>query len=298
VEQVLLTRALSKQYGAINAVNSLDVTIPKGSVYGILGPNGSGKTTTLGMVLGITNPTNGNFQWFGEQPTAAHRKRIGALLEQPNFYPYLTAYQNLTIICEIKQVAYNRIDEVLDFVDLTSRKNSLFKSFSTGMKQRLAIASALLNDPEVLVLDEPTNGLDPQGIVEVRQFIQNLADGRRTIILASHLLDEVEKVCTHVAVLKEGELLKTGTVKELIHPGKMIELDAEDRSALVSGLDQIIGVSSIEEESDKVTATLEESMSAAQLNKALIDKGIVVSHLAVKGQTLEDEFLALTENKS
>lgn len=295
MEQILVTQQLSKHYGAIRAVNGLDLEIQKGNVYGILGPNGSGKTTTLGMVLGITHPSSGIFQWFGENPVPKHRQKIGALLEQPNFYPYLTAYQNLKIVCEIKEVSYTRIDEVLDFVELKARKNSRFKGFSTGMKQRLALASALLNDPEVLILDEPTNGLDPQGIAEVRKLIQNLSDGQRTIILASHLLDEVEKVCTHVAVLKNGQLLKSGLVNELIRSGKTVELDADDREMLLRVLQQLPGVKSVKQENAKVSATLEENISTAELNKALLEQGVAVSHLTVSGQSLEEQFLALTE---
>ena len=194
METILSINNLTKKFGPITAVNDLSFTIHKGNVYGILGPNGSGKSTTLGIVLNVVNKTSGDFQWFdGGMSTHDALKKVGAIIERPNFYPYMTAAQNLELVCKIKKVAPDKVDEKLEIVGLLERKNSKFRTFSLGMKQRLAIASALLNDPEILILDEPTNGLDPQGIHQIREIIKKIAGMGTTILLASHLLDEVEK---------------------------------------------------------------------------------------------------------
>lgn len=216
VSLILDIHTLSKRYGSIQAVDKLSLQVEKGSIYGLLGPNGSGKTTTLGMVLDVIRPTSGSFSWFGQPASPATKKRVGALLETPNFYPYLTARRNLEIVAEIKGASHSRIAEVLHLVGLSQRMHTTFKGFSLGMKQRLALASSLLNDPEVLVLDEPTNGLDPEGIAEVRELILKIAAEGKTVILASHLLDEVEKVCTHVAVLQKGVLRAQGPVSTVL----------------------------------------------------------------------------------
>ncbi|MEL7534665.1 MAG: ATP-binding cassette domain-containing protein, partial [Bacteroidota bacterium] len=200
---VLSTRNLHKNYGRITAVNQLNLEVPEGTVFGLLGPNGSGKTTTLGMILGVTSPTSGDFLWFGEAASHKQRKQVGSILEKPNFYPNFSAYKNLALACKIKEVSSDRIDEVLEQVGLAERKNDSFQTFSLGMKQRLAIGSALLAHPKVLILDEPTNGLDPEGIAEIRELIIDIASTGKTIILASHLLDEVQKVCTDFAVLRK-----------------------------------------------------------------------------------------------
>ena len=214
---ILNINGLSKSYGKVKALNNLNLQINQGEIFGILGPNGSGKTTTLGILLSVLNADSGSFSWNGQQPSKYDRKKIGSLLETPNFYPYLTAKQNLSIVCKIKEVNESEVDRVLSIGDLTNRANSKFKTFSLGMKQRLAIASALLGDPNILVLDEPTNGLDPQGIAEIRGIIIDLAAAGKTIIMASHILDEVEKVCTHVAVLKLGNLLTTGPIQTVLN---------------------------------------------------------------------------------
>ena len=214
---VLQTNNLSKNYGYLKAVDNISIKINKGDVYGILGPNGSGKSTTLGMILNVVNKTSGNFQWFdAETDNSKALKKIGAIIEHPNFYPYMTAYQNLKLVCKIKEIDNSSINNVLEIVGLIERKNSKFSDFSLGMKQRLAIASALLNNPEVLILDEPTNGLDPQGIHQIREIINNIAKNGTTILLASHLLDEVEKVCSHVLVLSKGKKLYSGRVDKII----------------------------------------------------------------------------------
>jgi ABC-type multidrug transport system ATPase subunit len=211
---ILSLHGLSKRYGKVQALHNLSLEVQPGHIYGLLGPNGSGKTTTLGILLGITRPNQGHFTWFGAPPSAASRQRIGTLLETPNFYPYLSAVRNLEIVATLKQRGYDRIDEVLRQTGLYDRRTSAISTYSLGMRQRLALAAALVADPDVLVLDEPTNGLDPQGIADVRQLIRETGQRGKTIILASHILDEVEKICTHVAVLKQGVLLAEGSIHE------------------------------------------------------------------------------------
>ena len=230
MESVLSIQHLNKHYGRLHAVNDLNLEVPRGSVFGILGPNGSGKTTTLGMLLDVLSVDSGAFYWFGKPSNKAVRKRIGAILETPNFYPYLNAVRNLKIVADIKGAPYDQIGEVLKRVGLYERRNDSFKTYSLGMKQRLAIAGALLNNPEVLVLDEPTNGLDPQGIAEIRELIVRISQEGVTILLASHLLDEVEKVCTDVAVLKKGQLLFLGKVDQVLgdRDTTLFEVASED----------------------------------------------------------------------
>ncbi len=204
---ILTVENLSKSYGRVEALKNVSFSVPEGTVFGILGPNGSGKTTTLGTITDILKPTSGSYKLFGEPTSAASRRKIGTLLETPNFYHYLSGVQNLEIVAEIKQHGKEDIDRVLETVDLTKRKDSKFSTYSLGMKQRLAIASCLLGSPSVLIFDEPTNGLDPVGIAEIRELMKRLYREGKTIIMASHLLDEVEKVCTDVAILKRGELI-------------------------------------------------------------------------------------------
>lgn len=298
MREVLTTDQLTKNYGSIKAVSNLSLQVEEGAVYGLLGPNGSGKTSTLGMLLGITIPTSGSFQWFGQAPSAEIRKQLGAVLETPNFYPFLTAYQNLKVVCEIKEIPVSRVPEVMAFVNLEGWEHKRFKSFSTGMKQRLAIASGLLNDPEVLILDEPTNGLDPQGIAEVRELIRSLADNKRTILLASHLLDEVEKVCSHVAVMQEGQLLKAGKVDELLSKQPQVELNADDRNALEQQLKAMPEIERINRYDQCLVVTTSNNLSLASLNQQLFDQGIVLNHLHQRSQNLEEEFLAITQSQS
>ncbi len=297
MREVLTTDQLTKIYGSVQAVSNLSLQVEEGAVYGLLGPNGSGKTTTLGMLLGITNPTSGSYQWFGQSPSAEIRKQLGAVLESPNFYPFLTAYQNLKVVCEIKEIPVSRIPEVMAFVNLEGWEHKRFKTFSTGMKQRLAIASGLLNDPEVLILDEPTNGLDPQGIAEVRELIRSLADNKRTILLASHLLDEVEKVCSHVAVMQQGQLLKAGKVAELLSKQPQVELNADDRSALEQQLKAMPEIEQINKEDQCLVVTTSNNLSLTSLNQQLFDQGIVLNHLQQRSQNLEEEFLAITQSQ-
>ena len=294
---ILSVNHLTKKFGYLTAVKDLSFTIEKGNVYGILGPNGSGKSTTLGIVLNVVNKTSGNFAWFGGG-TSTHEalKKVGAIIERPNFYPYMTALQNLKLVCKIKEVSEEKIEEKLELVGLLDRKNSKFKTYSLGMKQRLAIASALLNDPEILILDEPTNGLDPQGIHQIREIIKTIAAKGTTILLASHLLDEVEKVCSHVVILRKGEKLYSGRVDSLQASFGFFELKCSDTDKLFSYLNSNEHFGEIKEENGLVTAFLNTELDAQTLNKLLFDNGIIVSHLVKRKESLEEQFLALTKN--
>ena len=291
METILATKGLTKHYGRIKAVDGLDLEIKKGSVFGILGPNGSGKTTTLGMVLDVINKTSGDYTWFGQTPTKEHRKNIGAILETPIFYPYLPGDKNLELVCDIKGVDYSRIPEVIEQVGLKGREGDKFRTYSLGMKQRLSIASALLCNPDVMILDEPTNGLDPQGIAAIRDLIIEIAQGGKTIVLASHLLDEVQKVCTDFAVLKQGKLIYTGKVADVTKGEIAIEvMAAEPIEEILNSADFIL---TVKQERGKYVLTLKEGSNAAQVNKLLIDQGIIVTHLFTVHQTLEKQFLAI-----
>ncbi len=293
---VLQIDQLSKRFGSVHAVRELSFNVPAGSVYGILGPNGSGKTTTLGILLQVIHPDSGNFSWFGEQPTHHDRKKIGAILETPVFYPYLSALKNLQIIASIKGIPEGSIDEVLTMVELIDRKNDPFKNYSLGMKQRLAIAGALLGDPKVLILDEPTNGLDPQGIAWTRELIKKVASKGTTIILASHLLDEVEKVCTHVAVLQNGSKVYDGRVDDMLREGKSIRVAAKDMNALQKALEDYPEAGSISRDGDFWLVSGTDHLNCTDLNHYLFQREIVVSHLSTMKNNLEKQFLALLQS--
>lgn len=296
MEPILTLENLTKKFGYLTAVKDLSFTINKGNVYGILGPNGSGKSTTLGVVLNVVNATSGGFSWFdGTVTTHDALKKVGAIIERPNFYPYMTAYQNLKLVCRIKGVGHEKINEKLEIVGLLNRKDSKFRTFSLGMKQRLAIASALLNEPEILILDEPTNGLDPQGIHQIREIIKDIAKSGTTILLASHLLDEVEKVCSHVVVLRKGEKLYSGRVDEMISSHGFFELKSEQNDALLKFLKEHKSFDKIKEENDIITAFLSEPMEAQTFNEMMFNKGIVLSHLVKRKESLEEQFLQLTD---
>jgi len=294
---ILSIKNLTKKYGYLTAVNNLSFTIEKGNVYGILGPNGSGKSTTLGIALNVVNATNGEFAWFdGNTSTHNALKKVGAIIERPNFYPYMTAAKNLKLVCKIKDISEEKIDEKLELVGLLDRKDSKFKTFSLGMKQRLAIASALLNDPEILILDEPTNGLDPQGIHQIRSLIKEIASKGTTILLASHLLDEVEKVCSHVVVLRKGEKLYEGPVDQMISSNGFFELKCDNQEDLINYLNAHPNIKNTKVLDDLVTAFLDAPMSASDFNKELLNKGIALSHLVLRKESLEEQFLQLTDN--
>jgi len=299
LETILSLKNLDKKYGKVHAVNNLSFDIQRGNVYGILGPNGSGKSTTLGIILNVVNRTSGEFSWFnGELSTHEALKKVGAIIERPNFYPYMTASQNLALICKIKGISEEKINEKLSTVNLFERRDSKFSTFSLGMKQRLAIASALLNDPEILILDEPTNGLDPQGIHEIRQIIQHIAANGTTILLASHLLDEVEKVCSHVVVIRNGVKLYSGRVDEMTASNGLFELKvASNREKLMSTLEEHPAIGKINEENETIIASLKSAISATEMNEYLFKKGIVLSHLVKRKPSLEQQFLDLTNNK-
>lgn len=295
METVLNTQGLTKKYRRIIALNNLDLTIQKGEVFGLLGPNGSGKTTTLGMLLGVLKPTSGNFSWFEKAPSANSRKRIGAILETPCFYPYMTAVQNLNVVSQIKECESSAIEKVLKTVGLYERRNDPFKTFSLGMKQRLAIASALLADPPVLILDEPTNGLDPQGIVEIREIIQQIASSGKTIILASHLLDEVQKVCTHFAVLQKGKKLYQGSVEEALSDQLTIEVSADDMNRLALALEDLNGINDIKNQGDVLVLKTDMGIKPFDVNAHLFKKEIIATHLVQKAGSLEKQFLKILE---
>jgi len=266
--------------------------VKRGQVFGMLGPNGSGKTTTLGMLMGVVNPTAGEYSWFGEAPNHQLRKKIGAVLEHPIFYPYLTGQKNLELNAMIKQCPVENIPGVLELVELTDRRQDKYKTYSLGMKQRLAIASALLNEPTVLILDEPTNGLDPMGIAEIRELIKKIALNGKTIILASHLLDEVQKVCTHFAVLKKGNMVHTGPVDEVGSGAETVEVNAEDPN-LGELLTAFAGTAAVIRENGYYQVTLGADFHGKDLNKFLFEKGVVANHLVTKKKSLEKMFLEI-----
>lgn len=297
LETILSIKNLDKKYGKIHAVKNLSFDIQKGNVYGILGPNGSGKSTTLGIVLNVVNKTSGSFSWFGGKlETHDALKKVGAIIERPNFYPYMTAKENLELVCKIKSINYKKVEEKLEIVGLSDRKNSKFKTFSLGMKQRLAIASALLNDPEILILDEPTNGLDPQGIHQIRDIIKQIANQGTTILLASHLLDEVEKVCSHVLVLRYGEMLYNGTVEGMTNKSGYFEMVCSDNTLLKKIIIEIFETEKIDDQDGKVIVYFKETISGEKINKNLSEKGVFLSHLVNKKVSLEEQFLKLTNN--
>lgn len=297
METILSIKNLNKRYGKLQAVKNVSIEIHKGNVYGILGPNGSGKSTTLGIVLNVVNKTSGDYRWFGgTMQTHEALKKVGAIIERPNFYPYMTAKENLELVCKIKNIDYSKVQEKLEVVGLIERKDSKFNTFSLGMKQRLAIASALLNDPEILILDEPTNGLDPQGIHQIRDIIKMIASQGTTILLASHLLDEVEKVCSHVLVLRKGEILYSGTVEGMSAGNGFIELQADDTKALVNALEHYSNIDSIKEEEGKILVFSKSEIDPSHLNKFLADKSIYLNHLSKRKNSLEEQFLQLTAN--
>ena len=297
METVLSIQKLTKNFGKLCAVNQLDLEVKRGQVFGMLGPNGSGKTTTLGMLTGVVNPTSGSFSWFGEPATHHTRKKIGAVLEHPIFYPYLSGQKNLELNAMIKGANPTNIAKVLETVELTARKDDKYRTYSLGMKQRLAIASALVSDPIILILDEPTNGLDPMGIAEIREIIKKIAADGKTIILASHLLDEVQKVCTHFAVLKRGTLMHTGPVDDVGKGEELVEVQAyhDDLGVL---LQEFMGSANIKKENGIFQVMMKDGFHSKDLNRFLFDKGIVASHLATRKKSLEKQFLEILSDTS
>ncbi len=295
-ETILELKDLTKTFGKTTAVSDLSFAIEKGHVYGILGPNGSGKSTTLGMVLNVINVTSGTFEWFsGQMETHEALKKVGAIIESPNFYPSMSAYDNLKLVSKIKEIPIDNIERVLKIVELYDRKDDHFKTYSLGMKQRLAIASALLNNPEILILDEPTNGLDPKGIHQIREIIKKIATTGTTILLASHLLDEVEKICTHVVVIRQGKKLYAGRVDEMNASFGYIEASATDLDQLNSYLDGLDFIDKYDIlDSGQVRIFLSRDMDAGEFNTLCFKQGVTLTHLVKRKESLEEQFLKLT----
>ena len=289
--EILATEKLTKKYKRLTALNQLDFSIQKGMVFGLLGPNGSGKTTTLGMLLNVIQPTSGNYRWFGKKPTPESRRQIGAILEIPCFLPYLSATQNLKIIAEIKQCSTKAIDKTLKTVGLYERRDDPFKTYSLGMKQRLAIGAALVSDPEVLIFDEPTNGLDPKGIVEIRELIIEIAQTGKTIILASHLLDEVQKVCSDFMVLRKGEKLFQGGVEDALLNQKTIEVGSSNLEVLKNALAQFSGIQKLTLTDTQCILKTDHQVTTTQIGQFLMEQQIPINHLVKKEGSLEKEFL-------
>jgi ABC-2 type transport system ATP-binding protein len=297
MSEILKIQGLSKSYKNVRAIQNLNLEIRQGQAYGILGPNGSGKTTTLSIVTGIIHQDSGNFRWFGVEPESSQRKNIGSLIETPHFYPYLSLVKNLRIICDIKGLPYNDIDRVLDTARLLERKKSKFSTMSLGMKQRLGIAAAMLGDPRVLVLDEPTNGLDPEGIAEVREIVIEQVEQGKTLILASHILNEVEKICKHVAILKRGELLADGPVKELLAETEIIEISCADNPSLKTKLESSGLVEEIDLENGLLVVTLKEKVQPADINAFAHANKAVLDHMLSRKRSLESQFLELVKEE-
>jgi ABC-2 type transport system ATP-binding protein len=295
---VLELSNITKSYGKVLALNGVSLAVPEGTVFGILGPNGSGKTTLLSIILDVLSADAGNYTWFGHPGSKIQRRQIGSLLETPNFYHYLSAVNNLKVTQSISGRGNKAdIEKVLHMVNLFDRRNSRFSTFSLGMKQRLAIAAALLDEPRVLVLDEPTNGLDPVGIAEIRDLIKALHQKGHTVIMASHLLDEVEKICTHVAILKTGKIISSGIVDDVLSNEDILELNAADINSLQGLLQHYPGVVN-SKISEKFLLLYFEKGGADPLaiNQFCFDNGIILQHLAIRKKRLETRFFELTSN--
>jgi ABC-2 type transport system ATP-binding protein len=295
--KVLEINNLSKSYGKTKALNDLSLTLEKGNIYGLLGPNGSGKTTTLGIIMDVLKANEGNYTWFEGQFDPHPRLNIGAILETPNFYPYLNATDNLKIVQHIKKSPEDDLDSLLKWVNLYDRRKSNFKSFSLGMKQRLAIAASLIGEPEVLIFDEPTNGLDPQGIAEIREIILKIADEGKTILMASHILDEVEKICSHVAILKSGKLLASGPVGTILDDNPILELgvSADKEIDLFNWVNANDDIQFIQKDGNILLLSISSELQPEDINSATFQQGIVLQHLKMRKRTLEEEFLSITQ---
>jgi ABC-type multidrug transport system, ATPase component len=293
---VLTINNITKYYGKIRALHNVSFSVPQGAVFGILGPNGSGKTTLLGIVTDVLKATSGDFTLFDDKATPQHqlRKKIGTMLETPNFYHYLTGERNLEIAAEIKGASKAEIPEILKKVGLYERRKSKFNTYSLGMKQRLSIGSALLGSPKALILDEPTNGLDPEGIAEIRELIKQLGSEGHTIVLASHLLDEVEKVCDHVAILKSGDLLTSGKAGEILTGEDIVEISAAEVDKLLEVLKDKYQDRSIERAGDiLMIAFAPGTADTAGMNAYCLSQGVIPNRLLLRKKSLESTFLEL-----
>ena len=295
MEKVLDIQNLSKNYGGITAVKNLSLEVEPGHVFGILGPNGSGKTTTLAVITGVIAPDAGSFRWFNREHYAGMRKTIGSLIEVPNFYPYLNLVRNLSIVAKIKNKPLNDIERVLKLMNLWDRRKSRFDTLSLGMKQRLAFSAVLLGDPSVLVLDEPANGLDPEGIAEMRDIILQEKQKQKTIILASHILDEVEKVCTHVTILKNGQSIAQGRVHELLSADDPVIVSCGEAGRLHEEIVRAGLSESIEKNGKELVIILKKGMEAKDINEFAFSKGILLDHLETRKKSLESQFLELVK---
>ena len=294
-DSVIRTQGLTKRYGSLVAVDGLSMEVPRGRIFGLLGPNGSGKTTTLSILLGLTRQTSGNFSLFGgggSHTEALHR--IGAIVETPAFYPYLSGRRNLAYFQGITGKG-NRaeLDSLLDTVGLGTRANDKFQNYSLGMKQRLGLAYALLGDPEILILDEPTNGMDPAGMAEIRDLVRRLGTGGRTVLLSSHLLHEVEAVCDSVAILSRGKLIAQGDVSELVKSGEQVQLRTTDDSKAKEVLSMVDWVNEVKEEEGYLVASAPSSRSG-ELTAALSGAGVYVTEMRPRAKSLEQYFLEVT----
>jgi ABC-2 type transport system ATP-binding protein len=293
---VIETTGLTKRFGSQIAVDGISFTVERGQIFGFLGPNGSGKTTTIGMLLGIINATAGSFRLLGEGSLRGlHRvrQRVGATLETPNFYPYLSGRDNLRIVANVKRAPESKIVEVLDAVGLADRANHRFRTYSLGMKQRLALAATMLGDTDLVILDEPANGLDPEGMREIREIILRLHEQGRTIFLSSHLLWEVERTCTHVAIIKNGRIVRQASVSEMTAGTVTAGLRGGDAETLLAIVGDYPGAVTVTRQADLVIAELRDDDLAA-LNAFVAGRGISLSHLALRQRSLEDVFIELT----
>ncbi len=292
---IIQTFGLSKRYRKTTAVDDISFRVEPGQVFGFLGPNGAGKTTTIGLLLGIITPSGGRFELFGGASAPelhAARRRIGATLETPNFYPYLSGRDNLRIVANVKRRGSTEIERVLDLVGLGRRAKHKFKAYSLGMKQRLALAATMLGDPELIILDEPANGLDPEGMREIREIIRGLGERGKTIFLSSHLLTEVERTCTHVAIIQDGQLVRQDSVADVTSQG-VAGLRSADLEALSAAVAEYPAARWSKRRGDRLVAELEDGDLAA-LNTWLAARGIHVSHLALEARSLEDVFMEAT----
>ncbi|MDC0201910.1 ABC transporter ATP-binding protein [Flavobacteriales bacterium] len=295
MENVLSINKITKRYPKLYAVKDLSMKVDKGNVFGILGPNGSGKTTTLGVILGVINATSGTYSWFGQPDNINNRKKIGALLETPNFYDGLSGKNNLRIVAKIKNVPEEDIQRVAKIVELDERMSDKFKTYSLGMKQRLAIASTLLGNPEVIILDEPTNGLDPKGIIDIRELISKISSQGVTVLLASHVLDEVEKICTHVCILKKGAEVIQGKIDDLVKGENFVEVSSEDLENLKKVISEFNGAEEVSQEKDKLIIRISPDIKTTELNHHLVKNNINISHFASRKKSLEKFYLESTE---
>jgi ABC-2 type transport system ATP-binding protein len=297
-ELVVRTEHLTKRFGKLIAVNDLSLEIRKGDIFGFLGPNGAGKSTTVGMMLGLITPTSGKVEIFGQNTKTDLPKilqRIGAMTENMGFYPYLTGEDNLNYVARITGgISNSRIGKVLELVELSGREKDKYHTYSLGMKQRLAIACALLNDPEFIILDEPTNGLDPAGMKEIRELIIKLGQEGKTIFLNSHMLHEVEHVCERVAIIQHGKMITQGLVKDLMRKGDLLQLKVTDIEKAMAVLQNIEWISSITREDDELLIDVNVE-KYAEISSVLARENIFVTEMRAKDNTLEDFFLAITE---